>query len=308
MPLQEQPLPQIPTASPGHVFPQPCPVIIPRLKRPISPPVSGSWKLGSSPFSSSLQTFSAFSICTYSMNFFRFACSRDTPGKHTTHSVNTPMGRKKPPEEYPHSGDPRQPVRIMVQHPLEARALIHSQVPETIFSTRQILSSRVWHKSTWNVVLPTHSSRLGIAGPSQGSHPLPTPQRSAKAHFLFTNTMREGTRCTCLWHRCITSIKAFVNHAARSWLWKVQCQPPTKQHQWRHSTLGSVSHCSIASSLVNHFEAVSSVCLLNLKYSRKINVLKHRLLLYGVMGMAVALSAVKFCFILGVIFCLWPET
>lgn len=204
MPLQEQPIPQIPTATPGHVFPQPCPVIIPRLKRPISPPVSGSWKLGSSPFSSSLQTFSAFSICTYSMNFFRFACSRDTPGKHTTHSVNTPMGRKKPPEEYPHSGDPRQPARIMMQHPLEARALIHSQVPETIFSTRQILSSRVWHKSTWNVVLPTHSSRLGIAGPSQGSHPLPTPQRSAKAHFLFTNTVRAGTRCTCLWHRCFT--------------------------------------------------------------------------------------------------------
>lgn len=98
---------QILTVTPCHFLPQPCSAIHPFLERPISPPVSGSWKLGSSPFSSSLQTFSVFSICTYSMNFFRFACSRNTPGKHTTHSINTLIQGKKPSEEYPHSRDPR---------------------------------------------------------------------------------------------------------------------------------------------------------------------------------------------------------
>lgn len=58
--------------------------------------MSGSWKLGSSPFSSSLQTFSEFSICTYSMNFFRFAWIREK------RSVNIPKFREKPQGERAH--------------------------------------------------------------------------------------------------------------------------------------------------------------------------------------------------------------
>lgn len=38
-----------------------------------SPPVSGSWKLGSRPLSRNLVNFSIFLCCTYSINFLRFA-------------------------------------------------------------------------------------------------------------------------------------------------------------------------------------------------------------------------------------------
>lgn len=192
-PPQKQPLPQIPTVSPGHFLPELCSVILPSLEKPVSPPVSGSWKLGSSPFSSSLQTFSAFSICTYSMNFFRFACSHDTPGKHTIHSVNTPIWRKKAPEEYTHSGDPRQPSRIMGQHPPEVMA--HEGMPQ------------IYREHGPSIPL----LKTGTAGSPHGSHqglPATTlcPHCRSPAKALSVCTCREGrhTCCTRLRHRHIS--------------------------------------------------------------------------------------------------------
>lgn len=201
-PPQKQPLPQIPTVSPGHFLPQPCCVILPSLEKPGSPPVSGSWKLGSSPFSSSLQTFSAFSICTYSMNFFRFACSHDTPGKHTIHSVNTPISRTKPPEEYPRSGEPRQPARITRQHPPEARAHINSQtllegMPQTYMGHGPSIPL---------LKTVTDGSPHGNCQGLPVTTLCPTASHLLR-HFLFVHTVREGAH---LAHACDTDTSTDV--------------------------------------------------------------------------------------------------